>query len=151
VSSFVTLNPTEIKVAEVVGTARARISRTNGFRDCSHVSNEERLKKDVDAAGAEIAASKATGCRWNMTTGENLDEPDLHPSVEVRHTTHDQGGLIFRPRDEPKRIFVLVIGTLPNYIVVGWARGADVRRDEHRWQDCWRMPQSRLTRFQGES
>jgi hypothetical protein len=150
-SAVVTLNPTEIKVATVVGTARARISRASGFQDRSHVSGEERSQKDVDAAGAELAASKATGCRWNMTVGGDLDEPDLWPNVEVRHTTCTDGGLIVRRRDKPERLFVLLIGTAPRYRVVGWTRGETARRDEYRWQDAWKVPQSVLTSFRGQA
>jgi hypothetical protein len=90
---------------------------------------------------------KVTNCRWNMTIGEDLDEPDLWPHVEVRHTTHETGGLIVRVKDKPGRLFVLVVGTLPRYRVVGWKRIDDARRDEYRWQDVWKVPQSGLTRF----
>ena len=86
-----------------------------------------------------------------MTTGEDLDEPDLWPNVEVRHTTCTDGGLIIRPRDKSERLFVLVIGTAPSYRVIGWTRGDEARRDEYRWQDVWRVPQSRLTRFEGQA
>jgi hypothetical protein len=147
--NVVTLSPTEIKVATVVGTARAQISRESGFRDRSHVGADERLQKDVDATGAELAASKVSGCRWNMTSGSDLDEPDLWPHVEVRHTTCEHGGLIVRTRDKQERLFVLVIGTLPSYRVIGWTRGEQARRDEYRWQDCWKVPQARLVRFNG--
>jgi hypothetical protein len=147
VNGVITLNPTEIRVATVVGTARARISRANSFQDRSHVSTEERPKKDIDAAGAELAASKLTRCRWTMTCGDDLEAPDLEPHVEVRHTTREDGGLIVRPRDHGDRLFVLVIGTLPRYRVVGWIRGEQARRDEFRWQDAWKVPQSSLTRF----
>ncbi len=111
------------------------------------LGGEQRLAQDVDAAGAELAASKLTGCRWNMTTGEDLDEPDLWPHVEVRHTTRTDGGLIVRSKDKPERLFVLVCGTLPAYRVIGWIRGEEARRDEHLWKDAWRVPQSGLTRF----
>jgi hypothetical protein len=147
VSSVVTLNPAEVKVATVIGTYRENVSRSRGFRDSSHTGKAKSLEQNVDAAGAELAASKLTCCRWNMTIGEDLDEPDLWPHVEVRHTTHDGGGLIVRAKDKPGRLFVLVVGTLPRYRVVGWKRIDDARRDEYRWQDAWKVPQSGLIRF----
>lgn len=146
-NSVVTLTALEVRVAEVVGTTRFERSRTNGYRDRSHVPAQDRLKADVDGAGAELAASKASGCRWAMTCGEDLEAPDLEPHVEVRHTTHTDGGLIVRPRDHGDRLFVLVVGTLPRYRVVGWIRGEQARRDEFRWSDVWMVPQSSLTRF----
>jgi len=144
-SAVVTLNPAEIKVATVIGTYREQVSRERGYRDSSHTAKTKSLEQNIDAAGAELAASKATDCRWNMTTGENLAEPDLWPHVEVRHTTNEKGGLIVRPKDKPGRLFVLVVGTCPRYRVVGWKRGEDACRDEYRWQDVWKVPQSGLT------
>lgn len=144
-STVLTLNAAEVEVATVIGTYREKTSRERGFRDDSHRPASESLHQNIDAAGAELAALKASGCRWNMTTGDNLAEPDLWPHVEVRHTTRDDGGLIVRPKDKRERLFVLVIGTLPHYRVVGWIRGEEARRDEHRWQDAWRVPQACLT------
>lgn len=146
-SSVVTLNPAEVEVATVIGTYREKVSGERGFHDDSHRPASASLEQNVDAAGAELAASKATGCRWNMTTGEDLDEPDLWPHVEVRHSTRKNGGLIVRPKDKPDRLFVLVVGTLPTYRVIGWMQGENARRQEHRWQEVWKVPQSRLTRF----
>ena len=91
-----------------------------------------------------MAVSRVTACRWNMTCGEDLDEPDLWPCVEVRHTTHRHGGLIIRPRDKDGRIFFLVTGTMPNYCVVGWTRVEDARQDGYRWEDVWKVPQEDL-------
>lgn len=146
-SSFVTLNAAEAKVATVIGTYRETTSQERGFRDGSHRPQSASLEQNVDAAGAEMAASKLTGCRWNMTVGEDLTEPDLWPYVEVRHTTFKNGGLIIRSKDKPERLFILVVGTLPRYRVIGWIRGEEARRDEHRWKDAWKVPQSGLTRF----
>jgi hypothetical protein len=147
--TVVTLNPAEVEVATVIGTHRERISRLRGFHDDSHTARGKSLGQNVDAAGAELAASKATGCRWNMTVGDDLDEPDLWPHVEVRHTTHANGGLIIRPRDKDGRIFVFVVGTMPDYCVVGWTPVGEARRDDYRWEDAWKVPQEHLTPFLG--
>jgi hypothetical protein len=140
----VTLNPAEVEVATAIGTYREKLSSERGYRDNSHIEKGESLEQNIDAAGAELAASKFTGCRWNMTIGEDLDEPDLWPHVEVRHTTHGAGGLIVRAKDKPGRLFVLVVGTCPRYRVVGWKCSDDARCDEFRWNDVWKVPQSGL-------
>jgi hypothetical protein len=148
VSVVVTLNPVEVEVAVVVGTARAKISRKSGFEDRSHVADaEERLNRDIDGAGAEIAASKATGLRWSMSCGVDLRQPDLEGGVEVRSTTRDRGGLIVRRRDRGDRIALLVVGSVPTFRIAGWARIEDARRDEFKWRDVWLMPQCRLAPF----
>jgi hypothetical protein len=135
----------EVEVATVIGTYREKLSSERGYRDNSRIEKDESLAQNIDAAGAELAASKLTNCRWNMTTGDNLAEPDLWPHVEVRHTTHDAGGLIVRAKDKPGRLFVLVVGTLPRYCVVGWKRIDEARCDGYRWNDVWKVPQSGLT------
>lgn len=112
-NNVVTLNPAEVKVATVIGTYREQVSRERGFVDTSQRPQSKSLEQNIDAAGAELAASKMTNCRWNMTTGDNLAEPDLWPHVEVRHTSRENGGLIVRPKDKPDRLFVLVVGTCP--------------------------------------
>jgi hypothetical protein len=143
----VTLNAVEAEVAVVVGTARAKISRKSGFEDRSHVEAEERPARDIDGAGAEIAASKATGLRWCMSCGADLRQSDLEGGVEVRSTTRDRGGLIVRRRDRGDRIALLVVGSVPTFRIAGWARIEDARLDEFKWQDVWLVPQFRLTPF----
>lgn len=143
----ITLNPTECRVATVVGTARAENARIHGFRDRSHLADDERLNADVDAAGAEIATSRFTGLRWTMSTGEDLSEPDLAPNIEVRHTRYPAGGLIVRTKDRPDRVFILVVGSLPTYRLVGWMRGTEAQQPRYRWTDAWKVPQSGLRGF----
>lgn len=58
-----TLNPAEVKVATVIGTYREQVSRERGCRDSSHTAKTKSLEQNIDAAGAELAASKATCCR----------------------------------------------------------------------------------------
>ncbi len=140
----VTLNELEAEVATVVGTRRTTSSRARGLRRQFATNESEGLKLDQDAAGAELAGSRITKCRWNMTCGDDLNEPDLWPNVEVRHTTRENGGLIIRPRDKDGRIFLLVVGTMPNYRVVGWIRSEDAKQERYGWEDVWKVPQSDL-------
>jgi hypothetical protein len=144
--SVVTLTPAEVVVVTVIGAFRSQRSRDRRFHDRFPDSGygDDPLGVDIDAAGAELAASKATGLRWNMTCGFNLSEPDLGHGTEVRHTRRDDGGLIVRPKDPSGRVFLLVTGTLPRYRVVGHLAGVDAMRDEFRWEDVWLVPQSRL-------
>ena len=145
--NVITLRPHEVEVATIVGTARSSHARAKGYRDRSHVATDERLKTDINAAGAELAASKFIGRRWTMSIGEVFAESDLEPNVEVRFTRHQGGGLIVRQQDKADRVYVLLIGSIPTYRVVGWIRGEEARRNEYRWQEVWKVPQPRLTPF----
>ncbi len=139
-TGIVTLRPHEVEVATIVGTARSRHARGKGYRDRSHVATDERLQTDIDAAGAELAASKFIGRRWTMSIGEVFAEPDLEPNVEVRFTRHQGGGLIVREQDTVDRVYMLLVGSIPTYRVAGWIKGEEARRDEHRWEEVWRVP-----------
>jgi hypothetical protein len=147
---IITLKPAEVAVATVVGTFREQRSSDLGFRDRGHRAKDHSVSTNVDAAGAELAASKATGLRWHMTVGDDLAEPDLGRGTEVRHTRRDDGGLIVRSKDPSGRVFVLVTGSLPRYRVVGHLAGVEAMQDDFRWEDAWLVPQSRL-RPLGES
>jgi hypothetical protein len=43
---------------------------------------------------------------------------------------------MIRPRDKSGRIFLLVIGSLSTYRVIGWTSGDEVRRDEFKGRDA---------------
>src|SRR6266487_1453725 len=75
--------------------------RGKGYRDRSHVATDERLQTDIDAAGAELAASKFIGRRWTMSIREVSRNPIS--SRTLRFTRHQGGGLIVREQDTVDR------------------------------------------------
>ena len=146
-ASVVTLNRLEVEVATVVGTARQRRASEQGFRERSHVSTDKRLGLDVQGAAAELAASKYLRLVWNFGCEGAKEEADLYPNVEVRTTRHLGGRLIVRPQDIDDRPYVLVVGELPTFRVVGWAYGHEAKREEPRADGSHWLPQSGLRRL----
>src|SRR5262245_54887836 len=73
---------------------------------------------DIQAAGAELAASKALRLPWLMSVSNG---PDLHPHYEVKHTVRGNGNLLVkRGLLHQDWRYILVRGLMPKYEVVGW-------------------------------
>jgi hypothetical protein len=72
---------------------------------------------------------------------------------QVRHTRYAHGRLMIQPEDNDEQIFILAVGTLPRYRVVGWLRGGEAKQP-HWWttqingaplpNPCWAVPQPAL-------
>ncbi len=108
-------------------------------------------KIDIDAAGAEFAAAKVLNEFWNLDTVRKGSEhpKDAGLDVQVRHTECLTGHLAVYDRDLMSDRFVLVVGSIPVYQVVGWLHGADAklpqfRRQTPRGTPAWWVPQSEL-------
>jgi hypothetical protein len=89
----------------------------------------------IEGACSELAASIALDLPW---TGRDVlgeppfrDVPDLGTATEVRWSLTGSSGLIYDPRrDHDGRIYVLVIGTAPDFTIVGYLHGQSCRRQE---------------------
>ena len=81
----------------------------------------------VEAACAEMAFAKLAGWYWSYSAGVFRREKDVG-NVQVRHTEKPDGRLIVTDADEDNDVFVLVRGRAPEFDVVGWAYGRDVKR-----------------------
>lgn len=120
-----------------------------------HYPHDETTEaQDQDAVGAEIAAAKFANV-WPAafaSVGSDNNGEDVG-GAQIRSTRHETGRLLIHPEDRDEQIFVLVIGALPTYRLVGWMRASDAKRPE--WWDeekmwrcpCWAVPQDALHAF----
>lgn len=135
----------EIYIGACVGVARRLASLKRG--ETNKVNNLDfGWHSDIEGALAELVVAKLLGIYWNGSVN-TFKAPDL-AQIQVRHTQHANGSLIFRPGDATEDRFVLVTGTHPDYIVRGWLDGADCNLDEY-WRDdvpkaAWFVPQRAL-------
>lgn len=115
--------------------------------------NWKRWYADVLAFAAEIAAAKAFDRYWHDSPELDYDGDigSLAPKIHVRHTCHEAGRLILRPVDSEDSAFVLVVGTVPVFRVVGWISSDEGMTDEFWVLDlgndrppCWMVPQAAL-------
>lgn len=106
---------------------------------------------DLEAAAAELAVAKGLGKFWSPAESAALDreQGDVGAGWQVRWTRRENGRLIVHPRDADGHIFLLVVGSMPDFRICGWIRGVDAKREEFMWAGAPRpayfVPQSALT------
>lgn len=111
----------------------------------------------IEGACAELAASIVTGLPW---TGKGIrhrrgwpkdTSPDLGAATEVRWERPKYRQLLtWSPStDYEERFYVLVVGLVPTFEVIGYARGCDMRRlgseVVYPERTVYRVPVDRLT------
>jgi hypothetical protein len=152
-----TLGPHEISVGNLIGQIRDEESRRNGYGGQA-ISREDRQRRDIYAAGAEIAVASYLGLYPNAFRGSLSERAcaDVGP-YQVRNT---QGHCLYLYRagnslgyraTNPADRYVLVIGKTPTYRIVGWLDARDGMRDEYWRTDlrcpCWAVPEDRMHSF----
>lgn len=121
------LTDRECRDAFEIGFARYKHFRALG-RDALY--DEKKSLKDtffdnINAAGGELAASKYLK-RDPILDYERRSQGDLKDFIEIRtrpETYHDLG---LTQRDVCCRPFILLVGVMPIYNVVGWLAGDEV-------------------------
>ena len=133
-----TLNESECNVATNHGLSRYFNNREKGTNNQSHKVGNHPIFKEVDGVGGEIAVAKffnvfpdidptprSGGCDLVTKTGVR---------VEVKTTDYAKGRLIAQKWKEEQKcsdIYVLVIGTLPTFKIIGWIASEDLLLDEN--------------------
>lgn len=129
----ITLAWAEVATAARVGEARCIRNRANGSSHRYGKAAGADWSGDIEAAAAEMAAAKATGRYWPIIA-EPDDWGDLGYGLHVRHTERPGGRLILHPDDPDDHFFILVTGSLPSFVVVGYLL-AGAGKVEGNWED----------------
>ena len=132
---LVELNEGEMRLAIQAGVDRRLTAiRLQSGEVYGKASRGDYWTIDIEAAAAEMAAAKALGVFWAPAASAAQDrlDGDLPGGIQIRHTSYPTGRLIVHDRDDDDHVFVLVIGTMPHFKVVGWIRGEDAK-DEMFW------------------
>ena len=149
--SAVTLTWTECAVAAEIGARRRLVALKKNRSEPLGTPESDLWESDIQSSAAEFAAAIVLGKRWRMEIVNSLEEkpPDVGDDIEVRWTKHVAGHLAIYPRDHPTRLYVLVIGEIPTFSVVGTISGERGRRDDFwgktpRGTPAWWIPQTSL-------
>jgi hypothetical protein len=146
----VALSWTEARHAALVGAERRLRSSQDG-RQAHAGANvaEDGWRMDIEGAGAELAFAKAMGWHWPGSVDVFHAEADVR-HIHVRQSSGPGRKLLLRPNDPPG-VYVLVVGRMPRYEVIGWAHWP---QDQPAAQSttlghperppCWAIPQSSL-------
>lgn len=128
------------EIATVVGVEMRRENNAAGgkFRDryaAAEASFPAKMWNGINGTGGECAAAKGLGVYWPGTVG-TFHDPDLYgrhgEPLQIRTRPDPNNDLCIRPDDPDDHTYVLVIGRLPRYRLVGCILGADGKRTEWR-------------------
>lgn len=123
----VVLTPLELAIAELVGTTRQRESVQAGRKDQHGFDGVDGEDKHVSGAAGEIALAKALGLYPGFTIN-TFKAADLGPNIQVRTRSERNYNLYVRPNESDEEIFVVVLDTSPEFLVLGWLKGVDAKR-----------------------
>lgn len=138
----VVLNRFEQMQAAHVGTMRRLLAIRRQRRDHYGRPAFDLWGMDIEAAGAELAVAKLTGCFWNALADDPASLPGDVGRFQVRYTHRPAGCLIVHRADPDLAPFVLVTGRLPSYTVRGQILGREAKQ-----QRFWREGDGRPAYF----
>ena len=120
-SKKVILEPYEIAMAAHVGVARQLQAIAEGRPDVHGRIGEPGWNIHIEGAAGELACAKVLGRYWSGPVGtfkQGGDVGDLQ--VRTRSGVGPRTELIIRENDRDRDKFVLVVGLIPEFEVVGW-------------------------------
>lgn len=125
----VTLTPREVWIANAIGGMRQFEAVRKNLPDKYGCSSPDGWGLHIEGCAGEIAAARVLDRYWSPSVNTFKTEGDVG-SLQVRTRSNDGYDLIVREDDGDNDLFVLVLGKIPEFEVVGWIRGADAKRSE---------------------
>ena len=140
----------ELRLGALAGVNRRIDGMRAGMRSLYRDGTE--WTHEIESAATELAFAKHKGWYWSGISNFVHDVEGDGVRVQVRWTDRRDGSLIVRPRDsdlEGNPWYVLMVGGMGEYGIVGAMRASDARRDEwvrnpNGYGKAWFVPQSAL-------
>lgn len=85
----------------------------------------------IEGAAGEYVVSKALGVAHEPGITNFREGADLAGFIDVKTTARRENGLILTPRSIPELAYVLVVGSSPEFTIMGWAWGSDVKQSKY--------------------
>ena len=123
----VSLNWREIFSAAEIGISRHIESEKKGLKNKHGLNSYDGWRVNIEGAIGELAYAKAMNKFWPMSVNTFKSIPDVDQE-EIRTRSEDYYDLLVRDDDPDDRIYVLVTGKIPNFIVRGWMLGRDAKQ-----------------------
>jgi hypothetical protein len=143
----VTLTSYEIFLAAMVGVRR-KIASNDYSKASTFIDPQVWWGSDIESACAEMAVAKALKIYWDGSVN-TYSAPDVGV-FQVRHTPILHGKLIIRPKDSDAETFIFIVGSSPDFEIIGYMTGKEAKQDKylsdpHGKAPCWMVPQGELT------
>lgn len=143
----VILDRTSEIMAASVGFRRTVENANKVDQSFQKVNFFESIARDGEAAGAELALAKYFEIPdFELTVGTFKTQADIASRIECKWTRWIDGHLIIKASDRDQDIACLVVGSSPNFFVVGWIPVAIAKKDrfKHDKSDSWWVSQINL-------
>jgi hypothetical protein len=114
----VSLTPMQCRISALVGAERQTEALLRGLPD-RHGFSGIGWDNHVEGAAGELAVAKVLGVFWGGTVNTFKAGGDVG-RWQVRTRSREDYDLLIRDDDRPGDTFILVVGKMPDYCVVGW-------------------------------
>lgn len=127
----VTLTADQASWAIRAGNARQENAVNRKLRDAHGLKTDNPASFHILGYAGEIAVSVALGAPLpDLALDDFYTRPDVANFCDVRTCRYDLGDLRVHPNDKDDRPYVLAIGVIPNFWIVGWLYGREAKRQE---------------------
>jgi hypothetical protein len=131
-----------------VGVRRRICSLNKNRHDNKRWGKVDCWTLDIEGSCCELAVAKALNRHWAAPI-DNFKEPDILPNFQVRLGMKLNHKLIVRDDDPDEHIYILGVGAIPVFYIVGWMTGSDARqqrwlKDPHEVEPAYFVPQNEL-------
>ena len=130
----VVLNSNEQKIAVLIAEQRYKTNREMGIKN-RKAGSQSTYQTEVEGVGGELAFGKAFNLYPDFsTTRGDYDLKIADTTIDVKTTHYFTGRLIVPTTKKISDcdVYVLVVGEMPNYTIVGWLQSQHIINDEHR-------------------
>lgn len=131
----VTLTDTEVRICRWLAAQRFAAARKAGVQD-AQMGPQSSEQTDLDGIAGEFAFCKVANVWPDMTIGARRGGHDAFlngMSVDVKTTRCPTGHLLatIKKSTTASDVYVLVIGTVPEFRIAGWASAAKLLHPEN--------------------
>ncbi len=125
----ITLTVGELHMAAQIGCLRQIESLVKKLPDRHGFDGTDGWSIHIEGAAGEIAVSKALNVYWGGSVNTFRTAADIGTKLEVRTRSNYDYDLIVRDNDKALSVYILVVGKIPTFRVVGWIRGSDAKNE----------------------
>ncbi len=129
----VVLNSNEQKIAVLMGEQRYKTNREMGIKN-RKAGPQSVHQTEVEGVGGELAFGKAFNLYPDLSTSPgDYDFKMVDTTIDVKTTPYFSGRLVVPTYKKISDcdVYVLVVGEMPNYTIVGWLQSQHIINDEH--------------------
>lgn len=153
-NTYVELSENEQAMARFIASFRQHENRINGVKDTATKKNES-YRVELNGYGAELAFCKIMNLYPDLTFHIRQHGYDClflnGDRIDVKTTTYKTGSLLAARKNPDIDLYVLMIGTFPEYRYVGWAKAEELIQKENltdfghgKKKRCYALPQDQL-------